>query len=201
MPYLRIFQVWIATALLSVGLFGMPALAAGTTQTPARPHKVDDGMSTFGKRPAIDRANDSSADYKHVHKSIWSLRRFRADAAMCALRINELGKHPAEILLLWRHAEEHARGAHVPVEGLHVGNGEPQFDLSSRVLFGSRVQREGGFARHELAPARRLEHSNFTFRPSTSRWNFTALSMSATNLITYLSCVPCILLLLSTTEC
>jgi hypothetical protein len=29
--------------------------------------------------------------------------------------------------------------------------------------------------------------SNFTFSPSTSRWNFTALSLSATNLIAYLS--------------
>jgi hypothetical protein len=25
-------------------------------------------MFAFGKRPAIDRANDSSADYKHVHR-------------------------------------------------------------------------------------------------------------------------------------
>src|SRR5262249_49123515 len=54
-------------------------------------------------------------------------------------------------------AEQNALGAHVPVESLHVGNREPQFDLSSRVLFGSRVQRESGFARHELAPTRRLE--------------------------------------------
>src|SRR2546428_98723 len=34
--------------------------------------------------------------------------------------------------------------------------------------------------------------SNFNLRPSTSRWNFTAFSMSATNLIAYLSCVSCI---------
>jgi hypothetical protein len=32
----------------------------------------------------------------------------------------------------------------------------------------------------------------FTFRPSASRWNFTASSISATNLMTYLSCVACI---------
>lgn len=32
--------------------------------------------------------------------------------------------------------------------------------------------------------------SNFSFSPSTSRYNFTACSMLATNLITYLSCVP-----------
>ena len=25
-------------------------------------------MSAFGKRPAVDRANDSSADYKHAHR-------------------------------------------------------------------------------------------------------------------------------------
>jgi len=43
------------------------------------------------------------------------------------------------------------------VEGFHVGNGEPQFDFSSRVLFGSRVQCENGFARHELISARRFE--------------------------------------------
>src|SRR5580692_2123950 len=76
---------------------------------------------------------------------------------MCAFGIDELREHPAEILLLWRHAEQNTLGAHVAVESLHVGNSEPQFDLSSRVLFGSRVQRESGFARHELAPARRLE--------------------------------------------
>ena len=33
MSGLRILQVWIATAVVSVGLFGMPALAAGSTQT------------------------------------------------------------------------------------------------------------------------------------------------------------------------
>jgi hypothetical protein len=34
-----------------------------------------------------------------------SLRRLRADAAMCALGIYELRQHPAEILLLRGHAE------------------------------------------------------------------------------------------------
>src|SRR5271167_2091577 len=76
---------------------------------------------------------------------------------MCTFGIDELRQHTAEILLLWRHAEEHAFRAHVPVESLHVGDSEPQFDLSSRVLFGSRVQRESGIARHELTPARRFE--------------------------------------------
>src|SRR5580693_8406562 len=76
---------------------------------------------------------------------------------MCALGIDELRQHPAEILLLWRHAEQNTLGAHVPVESFYVGDSEPQFDLSSRVLVGSRVQRESGFARHELAPTRRFE--------------------------------------------
>ena len=53
---------------------------------------------------------------------------------MSALGIEELGKHPTEILLLWRHAEEHAFRAFVPVKSLDIGDGETQFDLSSRVL-------------------------------------------------------------------
>jgi hypothetical protein len=85
---------------------------------------------------------------------------------MCAFGIDKLRQHPAEILLFWRHAEEHAFRAHVAVENLHVGDGEPQFDLSSRVLVGSRVQREGGFARRGLAPS---GDSNLSWRPSTSR--------------------------------
>ena len=76
---------------------------------------------------------------------------------MCAFGIDELGKHPAEILFLWRHAEEHAFRAHVPVESLYVGDGEPQFDLSSRILLGSRVQRESSLAGHELTLAERFE--------------------------------------------
>jgi hypothetical protein len=76
---------------------------------------------------------------------------------MCAFGIDELRQRPTEILLLWRHAEEHAFRAHVPLESLHVGDSEPQFYLSGRVLFRSRVQRESGFACHELAPAGRLE--------------------------------------------
>jgi hypothetical protein len=84
-------------------------------------------------------------------------RRLRTDAAMCAFRINELGQHPAEILLLGRHGEEHTLCAHVPVESLDIGNGETQLDFSRWVFVGSRVQRESGFSRYELAPARRLE--------------------------------------------
>jgi hypothetical protein len=107
---------------------------------------------------------------------------------MCAFRIDKLRQDPAKILLLGRHAEQDAFGSDVLVESLNIGNPEALFDSPGGILIGSRMQSEGGFARHELAPG----DSNFNFRPSTSRWNFTALSMSATNLITYLSCVPCI---------
>jgi hypothetical protein len=85
------------------------------------------------------------------------LRRLRADAAMCSFGIDELRQHPDEVLLFGRHAEEHALGAQVPVETLHVGNGKPQFDLSRWILVGSRVQRQSGLARRELASTRRLE--------------------------------------------
>jgi len=76
---------------------------------------------------------------------------------MCTFTIDELRQQPAEILLRWRNAEEHALRAHVPVEGLHVGDSEPEFDLSRRVLVGSRVQGESGFARREFTPAGRFE--------------------------------------------
>jgi len=68
----------------------------------------------------------------------WVLRCLRAHAAMCALGIDELREHPAEILR-GRHTEDDAFRAHVSVKRLYVGDSEPQFDLSSRVLFGSRV--------------------------------------------------------------
>jgi hypothetical protein len=42
--------------------------ASVNTGSPARPHKVDDLMSAFGKRPAVDRANDPGTDYKHEHR-------------------------------------------------------------------------------------------------------------------------------------
>ena len=38
-----------------------------------------------------------------------------------------------------------------------VGDSEPKFDLSGRVLVGSRVQGESGFARREFTPAGRFE--------------------------------------------
>jgi hypothetical protein len=63
------------------------------------------------------------------------LRSLCAHAAMCTFGIDELRQHPAEILLLWRHAEEHAFRAHVPVGCLHVGDGEPQFDFPAVLFF------------------------------------------------------------------
>ena len=47
-------------------------------------------------------------------------RCFSAHAAMCAFGIHKLRQHTAEILLLGRHAEHHALGAHVPVESLNI---------------------------------------------------------------------------------
>src|SRR5438552_16121270 len=76
---------------------------------------------------------------------------------MCAFGIDELRQHPAEVLLLWRHAEQHALGAHVQVESLDIVNSATHFDLPRWIFVGSRVQRESSFARHELAPARRFE--------------------------------------------
>src|SRR5580704_13363577 len=76
---------------------------------------------------------------------------------MCSFGIDELSQQPAEILLLWRNGEEHALRAHVSVEGLHVCDSEPEFDVSRRVLVGSRVQGESGFARREFTPAGRFE--------------------------------------------
>jgi hypothetical protein len=63
------------------------------------------------------------------------------------------------LLLRWN-AEEHAFRAHVPVEGLHVSDSEPEFDLSRRVLVGSRMQGESGFARREFTPAGRFALSH-----------------------------------------
>ena len=86
------------------------------------------------------------------------VRRLRAHAAMCAFGIYELRQNPAEILLLGRHAEQNALGAHVPVESLHIGYSETEFDFSCWILVGSWVQRESGLARHELArDGRQLE--------------------------------------------
>ena len=36
--------------------------------SPARPYKVDDVMSAFGKCPAINRTDDSGSDKKHAHE-------------------------------------------------------------------------------------------------------------------------------------
>ena len=85
------------------------------------------------------------------------LRRLSAHAAMCALGIDKLRQHPAEILLLGRHAEHNALGAHVPVRSLDIGHGETQLDLSRWILLGSRVQRESGLSSHGLAPTRGFE--------------------------------------------
>jgi hypothetical protein len=65
----------------------------------------------------------------------------RSHVAACALGIDELRERSAAILLLGRHAEQNALCAHVPVESLDIGNGAP-FDLSRRILVGSRVQSE-----------------------------------------------------------
>src|ERR671931_1492342 len=81
------------------------------------------------------------------------LRCLRAHAAMCAFGTDKLRQHPAEILLLRRHAEEDAFRGHLTVERLDIGDSETQFDFSRWILFGSRVQRESGLPRHELAPA------------------------------------------------
>jgi hypothetical protein len=48
---------------------------------------------------------------------------------MCALRIDKLRQNPAKILLLWRHGEHNALGAHVPVECLDIGNSKSQIRL------------------------------------------------------------------------
>src|SRR4029077_4207931 len=81
------------------------------------------------------------------------LRCLSSHAAVCAFGIYELCQHPTKILLLRWHAEQHALGAHVAVESLHIGDSEAQLDLACWIFLGSRVQRKGGFARHELAPA------------------------------------------------
>src|SRR6516165_4537760 len=106
------------------------------------------------------------------------LCRVRAYVAMCALGIDKLRQHAAEILLLRRHAEQDSFVAHFPVKNLDIGDSETQFDFSCWVLTGSRVQSESRFARHELAPPRRLELDSQTEHIAI---DFTALFMSATN--------------------
>jgi hypothetical protein len=76
---------------------------------------------------------------------------------VCTFGIDELRQQSSEILLLWRNAEEHAFRAHVPVEALHVGDSEPEFDFSRRILVGSRVQGESGFTRREFTLAGRFK--------------------------------------------
>ena len=66
MPYLRMFQVWIATAVLSVGLFGMPALAAGSTQTFTG--KVSDSMCGAKHHEGIPPADCVRACVAHGAK-------------------------------------------------------------------------------------------------------------------------------------
>jgi len=61
---------------------------------------------------------------------------------VCALRIDKLCEHPAEILLLGCHAEEDTLRAHLLVESFDIGDSETQFDLSRWVLVGSGMQRE-----------------------------------------------------------
>jgi len=72
------------------------------------------------------------------------LCRLRANAEMCPLGIYKLRQNAAEILLLGRHGEQHALGAHVSVKRFDIGNGKAQFDFSRRIFVGSRVQRESG---------------------------------------------------------
>src|ERR1700739_574549 len=85
---------------------------------------------------------------------------------MCTFGIDELRQQPAEILLRWRNAEAHALRAHLPVEGLHVGDSEPEFDLSRRVLVGSRMQGESGVPRREFTPGHRI----YGCVPGVARW-------------------------------
>src|SRR5215472_11567240 len=99
-----------------------------------------------------------------MNSAIWriaspdsDLRRFRAHAAMCAFRIDKLCEHPTEVLLLGRHAEQYALGAHIPIERLDISDSETQFHFACRIFVRSRVQRESSFARHELTPLRRFE--------------------------------------------
>src|SRR5262249_19601702 len=86
------------------------------------------------------------------------LCRLCGHAAVCTFGIDELRQQPTEILLLWWNAEEHASRAHIPVEGLHVGDSKPELDLSRRVPVRSRVQGESGFARREFTPTTRPDN-------------------------------------------
>ena len=62
------------------------------------------------------------------------LRRLSANTAMCPFRIDKLRKNAAEILLLGRHGEQHALGAHVPVESLDIGNSEAHRSIRFRFI-------------------------------------------------------------------
>src|SRR5580704_14036930 len=91
---------------------------------------------------------------------------------MCALRINELGQHSSEILLLRRHAEHYASCAHVAVESLHVSNSKPQLDSPGWILSRSRMQREDSLTSYELTPPRRLELESETQHIAVERHGF-----------------------------
>ena len=68
----------------------------------------------------------------------------RAHAAVRAFGIDKLRQNSPKILVLGRHAEQHALGAHIPVESLDIRDCEAQFDLSRWILVGSRMQGESG---------------------------------------------------------
>src|SRR5215469_13437800 len=95
---------------------------------------------------------------------------------MCTFGIHELRQQTTEILLLWWNTEEYAFRAHVLIKGLDVGDGKPEFDLSRRVLIGSRVQGEGGFARREFAPAGRFEPERETECVTVELYRFVHVS-------------------------
>jgi hypothetical protein len=53
---------------------------------------------------------------------------------MSAFGIDKLSQHTAEILLLGRHAEQHALGGHFLVKGFDIRISETQFDLPAGFL-------------------------------------------------------------------
>ena len=116
------------------------------------------------------------------------LRRLCPHAAMCALGIYELRQHAAEILLFGSHAEQNTLSTHLPVESLDIGDSETSSTFPAGFLSEAGCKARGGFARHELAPAGRFELHRQTEHIAVELHGF---AMSATNLITYLSCVPC----------
>jgi hypothetical protein len=62
---------------------------------------------------------------------------------MCALGIDELRQHIAEILLFRRHTEQDTLGAHVPVKSLDIGDGEKPLALGypcRRALLGAIIE-------------------------------------------------------------